>query len=193
MKTFYRILVCIILLTSFFTAKSQLKKGDVMLGADIAHLDLSLNEGNFFTASLDPKFARFLKDNFALGGFINFHLITAKGEGTSVLYRIGPLARYYFGDPNVSPVRQARFFVEGNVGINGSNPAHGNSTNGLGLGVGPGIAYFFTPNIGLETLLKYEGIIGFGSSVTSSNLTLAFGAQIYLPHKTLEEAAGMKK
>ena len=117
---------------------------------------------------------------------------TAKDQGTSVGYGIGPLARYYFGDPTQSPVHQARFFVEANAGIEGSNPAVGNSTNGLGLGIGPGIAYFMTSNVGLEALLKYQGIIGFGSSVTTSDLTMAFGLQIYLPHKTLKSAAEMK-
>jgi len=34
--------------------------------------------------------------------------------------------------------------------------------------------------VGLETLLKYNGIVGFGSSATTSSLNLAFGFQIYL-------------
>ncbi len=70
--------------------------------------------------------------------------------------------------------------MEANVGIEGYNPSVGDNTNGLGLGAGPGYAYFITENIGLETLLKYNGIIGFGSEPTSSSLTLSFGFQIYL-------------
>jgi len=50
----------------------------------------------------------------------------------------------------------------------------------LGLGFGPGYAYFITENIGLETLLKYNLIVGFGSSATNSNLNLSLGFQIYL-------------
>ena len=193
MKTIYRFAISFIFLMCFFTAQSQLKKGNVMLGADIANVDLSLNTGSNFSALLNPKAARFMQDNFAFGGYINFRLSTAKGHGTNVGYGIGPLARYYVNDPNMSPVGHARFFVEANAGIEGSKPAVGNSTNGLGLGVGPGLAYFMTQNIGLEALLKYQGIIGFGSSVTTSDLTMAFGLQIYLPHKTLENAADMKK
>jgi hypothetical protein len=78
-------------------------------------------------------------------------------------------------------LHHSRFFVEGNVGIEGDNPAVGDNTNGLGLGIGPGWTYFITPNIGLEALLKYNGIVGFGSKPTSSNLNLTIGFQIYLP------------
>jgi hypothetical protein len=57
----------------------------------------------------------------------------------------------------------------------------GGNTNGLDLSVGPGFAYFITPNIGLETLVKYKGLVGFGSSTMQNNLNLSFGFQIYLP------------
>jgi hypothetical protein len=53
----------------------------------------------------------------------------------------------------------------------------------LNLSVGPGFAYFVTPDIGLETLLKYNGLVGFGSATTQNNLNLSFGLQIYLPGK----------
>ena len=192
MKTIYRLAISISFVMCSFNAMSQLQKGNVLLGADIANLDLSLNTGSNFSALLNPKFARFIQNDFALGGYINFRISTAKGAGTSVGYGIGPLARYYFNDGTVDLANHARFFVEANAGFEGSNPAVGNSTNGLGLGIGPGLVYFMTPNIGLEMLLKYQGIIGFGSSVTTSDLIMSFGAQIYLPHKTLEKASGMK-
>lgn len=78
-------------------------------------------------------------------------------------------------------LKRTRFFLEGNVGIEGYNPAVGENTNGLGLGVGPGIAYFVTPNIGLEALVKYNSIVGFGSAVSNNNINVGFGFQIYLP------------
>jgi hypothetical protein len=172
---------------SVFSAKAQLQQGNVMVGGDISRFDLSLNSGNNFSMRIDPKAAWFIRDNIALGGYLNFGLVTAKGAGTSVDYGIGALARYYVNDRNVNPARHARFFAEANLGIEGRNPAVGDNTNGLGLGFGPGIAYFITPTIGLETLLKYQGIIGFGSSVTSSDLVLGMGFQIYLPDRRLKE------
>lgn len=70
--------------------------------------------------------------------------------------------------------------VEANAGFQGVNTAGGNSTNGIGLGIGPGLAYFITNTIALESLLKYNGILGFGSSASSSRLQLNLGFQIYL-------------
>lgn len=172
---------------SVFSVKAQIQKGNVMVGGDISNFNLSLNSGNNFSMRIDPKAAWFIRDNIALGGYFNFGLATAKGAGTSVDYGFGGLARYYINDRNINPARHARFFGEANIGIEGRNPAVGDNTNGLGLGFGPGIAYFVTPTIGLETLLKYEGIIGFGSSVTSSNLVLSMGFQIYLPDRRFKE------
>jgi hypothetical protein len=192
MKSIIRTLLVFILALSISSVKSQLQKGNVLLGADIANLNLSLNTGSNFGAQLNPKAAWFIKDNIALGGFVDFQLTTSKGGGTSVYYGIGPLARYYLNDKTVSPTGHTRIFFEANVGINGSNPAIGESTNGFGLGIGPGLAYFVTPNIGLEALLKYQGIIGFGSSATTSNLIAMFGFEIYLPSKTVEKAARMQ-
>jgi hypothetical protein len=169
-------------------ASGQIQKGNVMVGGDISRLDLSLNEGNNFSFVIDPKAAWFIKDNIAIGGYINLNFVTAKGAGSSISYGIGPLARYYINDKDVNVFRHARFFVEGNAGIQGNNPHVGSSTNGLGLGFGPGLAYFVTPNIGLEALLKYQGIVGFGSSVASSDLVFGLGFQIYLPKTRVEKA-----
>jgi hypothetical protein len=171
-----------------FATNAQIQKGNVMVGGDISRLDLSLNEGNNFSFLLDPKAAWFIKDNVAIGAYLNFEVVTANGAGTNISYGIGPLARYYINDPSIEPIRHCRFFLEANVGIQGTNPHVGSSTNGLGLGFGPGLAYFITQNIGLEGLLKYQGIIGFGSSATSSDLLLGLGFQIYLPKGRVERA-----
>jgi hypothetical protein len=184
-----KISIIFILIISGFITNAQLEKGNVLIGTDISNIDLSLNTGSNFSATLNPKAAWFIHENIAVGGYLNFGIVTAKNAGTSITYGIGPLARYYVNDPKINPVQHARFFLEGNAGIEGSNPAYGNSTNGLGIGVGPGMAYFVTPNIGLEALLKYSLIVGFGSSVTSSDLLLNFGFQIYLPSKSIEKAA----
>ena len=160
---------------------AQLQKGSVLIGGDLAGFDLGLNEGSTFTMSLTPKVAKFVRDNVALGLYVDFGLSTAKGRGTSASYGVGALGRYYFPKADVNVAKSTRFFTEANVGIEGVNTAGGNSTNGLGLGFGPGLAYFVTNDISLESLLKYNGIIGFGSSATSSRLQLNLGFQIYLP------------
>lgn len=172
-----------------YSAKAQLQKGDVMVGADLADFNIQLNSPNTFSMTIDPKAAWFIKDNVALGAYVNLQLTTAKAAGTSVNYGVGALGRYYIADKNVNLLKAGRWFFEANVGVEGSNPAHGDNTNGLGLGFGPGYAYFISPNVALETLLKYQGIIGFGSSVTSSYLDLNLGFQIYFPSKKIRQMA----
>jgi hypothetical protein len=167
--------------------QAQIQKGNVLVGGDLAGLSLGLNSSSPFSFNLTPKAAWFIRDNVALGAYVNFGLETYKGKGgTDTRYGVGALGRYYVSDPSLNVLKHSRFFLEGNVGIEGANYVVSGSTNGLGLGFGPGIAYFITPNIGLETLLKYNGIVGFGSNTTTSTLNLGVGFQIYLPSSKIK-------
>lgn len=184
-KTSFLILTAIFLLSS--PGFSQIEKGNILAGGDIANFDIGLQSGSAFSMTIDPKLAFFIKDNLAVGAYLNFGLVTASGF-TTTNYGVGALARYYLSGKDVNtPLRHSRFFFEGNVGINGRNVSGGAGTNGLGLGIGPGYAYFITPSIGLETLLKYNGIIGFGNATTQSDLNLNVGFQIYLPSHKLKQ------
>ncbi len=166
-------------------AYSQIQKGNILVGGDLANFNLGLKKGSLFSMRIDPKLAIFFADNFAVGAYINFGLQSVSGN-TAVNYGAGVLARYYFPDKNnEDPLRHSRFLVEGNAGFTGANVTNGSSTNGLGLGVGPGYTYFITRNIGLEILLKYNGLLGFGNALTQSNLNLNVGLQVYLPTRKL--------
>ncbi|HEY6976762.1 MAG TPA: hypothetical protein VH396_10765 [Chitinophagaceae bacterium] len=173
-------LVTVAILFFASSTKAQIQRGNLLVGADIANFQLSLNSGGNYDISLDPKVAFFIKNNLAIGPYVRLDLSGAKDAGTDIGYGVGAFGRYYVNDSTINLLKHARFFAEANVGIEGYNPSVGDNTNGLGIGFGPGFAYFITENIGLETLLKYNGIIGFGSSTTSSALTLSFGFQIYL-------------
>ncbi|TDG37883.1 hypothetical protein EZJ43_01980 [Pedobacter changchengzhani] len=162
------------------SANAQIQKGNVLIGGNLANLNLGLESGSNFTFDLTPKAAWFIEDNIAVGGYVDLGLTTNK-ISTETRYGVGALARYYTGK-DAEVLKHGRFFVEGNAGFGGSNVNNnGPKTNGLNLGVGPGFAYFITPNIGLETLLKYNGVVGFGNQATQSALNLSFGFQIYLP------------
>jgi len=163
---------------------AQVEKGNVLVGGDLANLQLGLNGGSNFSMLVTPKVAWFVQDKVAFGGYGLLGLETAKGAGVSFNYGVGALGRYYTGTRALDNVPRTRFFVESSVGIEGYNPSVGDNTNGLALGVGPGLAYFITPNIGIEGLLKYTGLIGFGSAATSSILNLNVGFQVYLPKRT---------
>lgn len=166
---------------TILAANAQIQKGNVMVGGNLTNINLGLDDPKIFSVDITPKAAWFIQDNVAVGGYVNFGLKTAKNSNTTTTYGVGALGRYYTGK-DVEVIRHGRFFAEATAGIGGVNVSKGGgNTNGLNLSVGPGFAYFITPNIGLETLLKYNGLIGFGSATTQNNLNLSFGFQIYLP------------
>ncbi|MEO6188752.1 MAG: hypothetical protein ABIO82_05785 [Ginsengibacter sp.] len=167
---------------TFFTTNlsAQTQKGNFLIGSDLANLNMNLSGGGAFRIGIDPKIAFFVHDKFAVGGFLSFGLSTAKGASTIVNYGVGPLARYYLHKATTDMTEKGSLFLEANTGIQGVSVSGGSSTNGLGLAIGPGYAYFITQNIGLETLLKYNGIVGFGNQTYQNDLSLGFGFQLYL-------------
>lgn len=171
-------------ITLVFSAKAQIQEGNVLVGGNFANMNLGLNKTHNFSLDITPKAAWFVVDNIALGGYVNLGVETAKGYSTTFSYGAGALGRYYTG-ADAAILKHGRVFGEATVGIGGVNISNGGgNTNGLNLGIGPGFAYFVTPNLGLETLLKYNGLVGFGNQTYQSNLNLSFGFQIYLPGKS---------
>ncbi|NQX56316.1 hypothetical protein HQN86_22030 [Pedobacter panaciterrae] len=176
-------LTLVLCVTVLFGATAQIQKGNVMIGANLSNISFGLDKPNVFSLKINPKAAWFVQDGLALGGDVSFGLATAKNAGTDISYGIGALGRYYGATGANEVVNNSRFFGEATVGVSGVNPSVGGSTNGLGFSFGPGWTYFVTPSIGLEALLKYNGVVGFGSSAYAHNLGLAVGFQIYLPGK----------
>lgn len=177
-----------------FTAKAQIQQGYYLIGGDLGGFNIGFSDGTPFNLNITPKVAWFKTNNLAIGGFVDVGLSTAKGAGTTFNYGVGPLARYYFGSSTVNTATtsargSSRFFVEGTVGIQGVNTSGGSSTNGLGIGIGPGLAYFVNQNIALEGLLKYNKTFGFGNDGGASILGFGLGFQIYLPRGAIRNQA----
>jgi hypothetical protein len=175
---------------SVFSLKAQTtNQGTVFFGAQLTNINASFQKGSTeFDLGISPKIAFFIKDNIAVGAQLGIGVHSNKTI-TDVNYYVGPLARYYFND---SPVdftlnHRALLFLEGSVGLLGENHhvkgSTNTHTNGLGIGVGPGLVYFISPDIGLETSLTYNLGVGFGNSTTTHQLGLNLGFNIYLPSK----------
>lgn len=166
---------------------AQTEEGNVMMGAQLLNVTGTFQSGSStFNMGISPQVGFFLSDNFALGAAVLLNLQTAS-HYTDFSYAVGPFARYYFNrvkGEDLQLSKRSSFFVEGDVYIQGENiKTNGNSvnTNGLGIGIGPGLAYFITPHIGLEALLKYNPVLGFGNSTTVNKVSLNLGLQAYLP------------
>ncbi|WP_379968553.1 hypothetical protein [Epilithonimonas sp. UC225_85] len=169
----------------FSTANAQIQEGNWMVGSSIVASNFGLNTGAGYNIALQPKAAYFIKDNVALGAYVDLGISKAtKGSPTAFDYGVGALGRYYIspGEAGVDNLlNHGRWFFEGNVGVGGYSVEDGPSTTGLDFGVGPGYSYFITPNIGLEGLVKYKGRAGFGNEGLNSNITFNVGLSIYLP------------
>lgn len=167
------------------TMNAQIQKGNWLVGSSLVASNFGLNTGGGYNISIQPKGAYFIEDNLAVGGYVNLgtNKVT-KDSPTNFTYAVGGLGRYYLspGEQGIDNLlNHGRWFFEGNVGIGGSSTKGGNSTTGLDFGVGPGYSYFITPNIGLEGLVKYNGITGFGNEGLTSTISFNVGFSIYLP------------
>lgn len=179
-----KLLFALVLSSLALWAQAQIQRGNVMMGANITNINFGLDDPNPFRLTINPKAAWFVQDGVAFGGDVNFGISTSKGAGTDIDYGIGLLARYYGTKDVERVINNSRLFSEITVGVSGRNPSSGESTNGLGFSFGPGFSYFITRTIGLEALLKYNGVVGFGKSNYAHNLNLGVGFQIYLPGRS---------
>lgn len=177
---------------TFSVAHAQIQKGNTMWGGDLMGMNFGLNSGGGYNIQISPKAAYFIKDNIAIGGYVDLGVAGAKHSSTTTTYLVGALGRYYVspGEHGIDNLlKHGRFFLEANAGFGGQSVSKGGATtNGLNLGVGPGYAYFITPNVSLEGLIKYNGIFGFGSAGTTSNITFGLGFQVYLPSSRIKSA-----
>ncbi|PXY40409.1 hypothetical protein DMB65_12410 [Flavobacterium cheongpyeongense] len=179
----YTILLATAAIAIGLNATAQIQKGNILIGGNLANVNLGLNGSKIISAEITPKIAWFIQDNIALGGYIDLGIETAKNSGTTTNYGIGALGRYYAGKEQ-EVIKHSRFFGEATIGLGGVNVSDADNTNGLNISAGPGFAYFITPNIGLEVLLKYNALVGLGSAPYQGNLNASFGFQIYLPGKS---------
>lgn len=185
-KIFASAVTALILSTATY---AQTQKDWYIIGGNLSNIGLNFQESNTsFELNVTPKVAWFIQDNFALGGEVLIGLETGDGF-TTTNYGIGPIARYYVSGNALESVGKTRWFIESNVGVYGNNTKvsgqDGVSTNGLGIGFGPGLAYFINKNIALEALAKYNLTVGFGNSTTNNGLNIGVGFQIYLPKSKL--------
>src|SRR4051812_30063817 len=99
------LMIAFVLTVSIYGAKGQIQRGNVMVGGTLSNFNLGLNEGSPFHMQITPKAAWFIKDNTALGAYLNIDLQTAKGEGTDFIYGVGALARQYMTGNALTAVR----------------------------------------------------------------------------------------
>ncbi|HDZ15575.1 hypothetical protein LCGC14_0911390 [marine sediment metagenome] len=176
------------------------ERGDIMIGTDLGSglvnsatdgllgINIGLNNGAGFNAGISPKIGYFLNESFLIGAAINIGFSKSPeddaGEAIETFgYGLQGLTRFYITPRDVGANNlpsKTRFFVENNLGMSGLAINNGPSTIGFAFGFGPGLAYFLTENVALETTLKYNGLLGSRTEDYQNSLGLNIGIQIFL-------------
>ena len=182
MKKIAFTLVALAGLTFAHQANAQLQEGTFLVGGQLGNLNFDLGSSNSVSLSLTPKVGYFIKNNLAIGAEVPIGFTAIKGVDPIFNYGVGAFGRYYFAPKefNIDNIlNKGRFFGEVGVGIAGQTDVE----VGFNLRVGAGYAYFLTPNVALETMVRYQGTYGTGNT---SGLDINLGFQIHLPSKKIK-------
>ncbi|MFT4204705.1 MAG: hypothetical protein QM610_12440 [Chitinophagaceae bacterium] len=171
-------------------ASAQIEKGNTMWGGSLTSFNIGLKKGEGWDFGVTPKAGYFVKDNLAVGGYVNLGFSKAgSGQSTKSTYGVGAFTRYYAQPDQVNNLlKHGRFFGEVSAGFGGQSQKGQPTTNGFQFGFGPGYSYFVTKNVGLEGLIKYNGTVGGGNTTYQHNVTFNLGFQIYLPSSKIKSA-----
>jgi len=148
-------------------------------GSRLSHLDtLYKSENNTVGFSFAPNYGYFIKDNFAIGATVNFGvsnstqntsdtqiLSTVTRKSNTLSCGIGGFARYYL---NITD--NFKFYFNGGINylystqkikLSNNDPTYVYSpsnpesqeiqTNTISFAISPGLVYFVTPKIGIQT------------------------------------------
>ncbi len=172
------------------SAFGQIEKGSKLLGGNF-HLstDKSSDSDRMYRFNATPNLGIFLMDNFALGGAMTLRYFKS-GEWSHVSLGIAPFFRYYFelskSKEQDGLLRQQAgktwLFLHAQPGFSWSQTRstsdEKSSRDILGIGLGIGLTYFITDNIGIEGILSYNTEDFY---LSFSGLVFNVGFQIYLP------------
>ena len=183
-------------LTTFF-AKAQTEKGNWFVGGALA-LTSSTQKAADVSGStkstvfaLSPNVGYFFINNLAAGASLNLttaHSSSSTSGSTSTstvtLFTGGPFVRYYF---NTS--RHVKLFLHGDaswgsekVTVNFSGTDEGSSIPTSMYEGKAGVAFFLSPNVGLEFTAGYQSMTekDSGIKLTTGSVVVGLGFQIYL-------------
>jgi opacity protein-like surface antigen len=181
----------LLLMTFLLTdARAQISKGSFLLGSNLSFNASNITEKNkngnknvlpsTYSLSVNPKLGYFVMENLSIGIDINFIYTrdtTSNSSETSsrTHFLMGPFGRYYFLlNDNLY------LFFEANVGLGLTSTPELSKTL-LGAGAGPGLSFFLTDNVALETMAKYNYFQTSGTDQTETinNLNMSIGMIYY--------------
>lgn len=176
-----KILLTLLVVSSFIIADAQTEKGDWMVGGNFR-----LNTADESTQiTFTPSAGYFVINNLALGANLVVDY-TKFGENKRTDLGIGPFVRYYFTQANVRPILQGNLDF---LSSRNKTPIGSNTSNGLSYFLGGGAAIFISEQVSIDGLIgydhsKYEGLDG------SGGFAMAIGFQVYLNKGQVDKIRG---
>ncbi|MBS1642197.1 MAG: outer membrane beta-barrel protein [Bacteroidetes bacterium] len=177
-KKLLSVMVCCVV---FYTAKSQITKGNWMVGGNASFS--SANNANYTQTNIliQPSIGYFIVDNFSLGIKPSYDYLkfTVTGGTSSPLnsFSIGPFLRYYF----LQSTRDFNLFSEVNYLFGSSKSGSNISVNSNTFSFLAGPVIYFNNSVGLELTIGYSTVKEVYSGAASTNtLRVGVGFQIHL-------------
>ncbi len=177
-----KIFLPVLFFCSYYFSNAQIKKGALLVGGQLSvQNSSSSNSNNSFKskyngAGLTASIGKVVKDNQVFGGYAGFgsntseesnnSTITAESKSTS--YSAGIFYRHY-----TTLAKRFYFFGEVNAGFNvykqtqkntGSNNTTTTESNGINIGVTPGLSYQVYKKLQLELLVPSLASLGYSNS-----------------------------
>jgi len=170
-------------------AHAQIKKGDILLGGNVNFIKQTTNpvtgdySSNQTVYSLSPSIARAVKDDLLVGLSLTYNHNGSKsnGGGSTVINRQDGYGLGFFVRKYKTLGAGFALFAEGDLGgtynlwknyLEGGTKPPANKGYSINAGFYPGVAYFISKHIQLETGLQNMAYIEYGHSKTAPGTTI---------------------
>lgn len=177
------------------TTYAQPKKGDWMVGANIANTMAATSSwGTQFSVNLNPSAGYFLSNRVAVGTGVGLSYQHFDKNFSSFNTSLMPFARYYFAKKEGMQAQKLYLFGEVSAGVGAGTSSY---INNIGIkrkvsggtfqsSAGLGLTYFILPSVSIEGAFRFNYNKPFPPRYGVSNQvipSLSLGFQIYLPGK----------
>ncbi len=157
------------------------KKGDMfvsgMVGySSVSHPDDS-KEHNF---NITPRFGYFLNDFIAVGGKLGYGIQTQKNSSGDKVVDNTTLGFEVFGRYYLLPGSKFSVFGEVDLGYGFTRDIHHDWSNGINVGLLPGLSYFVGRHVALEAsfgILSYNSVSIDGQSGSTDNFKVGLNLE----------------
>jgi len=177
---FFTFILCVGLNDSY----AQLQKGNLLIGGDVGFNIEFVDDGdNPFTILANPSILGLVTDHIAIGGVLGFGYSRTSSNFSSTAFSILPAVRFYIPGNN----ENLAFFFDVQAGVTISSFDFGvlsDSDTAFTFGGGPGISFFISDDVSIDTGLAYNRI---GGGIEQSILIFNVGLQVFINRGNKED------